>query len=102
MSPGSDPYNSRFMPKSAFLPVGGEYSLLPFHFIKLDQSRYVLTNFAGEYIVTDRDVLVRLVKKSLHPDSDIYAQFQSRVKGRLIADHWGGAKVDQGYVGIGD
>jgi His-Xaa-Ser system radical SAM maturase HxsB len=78
MPPGSDLENYRFMPKSAFLSEIGEYSLLPFRFIRLDQSRYVLTNFAGEYIVTDRDVLVRLVKKSLHPDSDIYGQFQSR------------------------
>ena len=50
MPPGSDLANSRFMSKSAFLPVAGEYSILPFRFIKLDQSRYVLTNFAGEYI----------------------------------------------------
>jgi hypothetical protein len=30
------------------------------------------------------------------------AEYKHVVKGRLIADHWGGAKVDQGYVGIGD
>jgi len=32
----------------------------------------------GEYTVTDRDNLVRFVKKDLAPDSDLYAQLKSR------------------------
>lgn len=75
--PESDPARSCFKPRSTFLPVVGEYGLLPFRFIKLDQSRYVLTNFAGEHLVTERDVLIRFVEKSLPPDSDIYSRLQS-------------------------
>jgi His-Xaa-Ser system radical SAM maturase HxsB len=75
---GSDAANNRFKPPTAFLPAAGEYQLLPFRFIKLDHSRYVLTNVAGEYIVTDREALVRLIKKSLDPQSDIYSKLQSR------------------------
>src|ERR1035438_7911141 len=58
--------------------TNGIRDLLLDRFIKLDDSRYVLTNFAGEYIVTDRDNLVRFVKKDLPPDSDLYAQLKSR------------------------
>src|ERR1019366_2750217 len=78
MSEGSDLRRSPFRPITDFLPQSGHFGLLPFRFIKLDDSRYVLTNFAGEYIVTDRDSLVRFVKKSLAPDSDLYAQLKSR------------------------
>jgi uncharacterized protein len=77
MPPGSDLQHSRFQPSNAFLPEAGKYGLLPFRFIKLDESRYVLTNFAGEYIVTDRATLSGLVKKSLQPGTDLYGQFQS-------------------------
>src|ERR1022692_3493527 len=78
MSEGSDLRRSPFRPISEFLPQSGHFSLLPFRFIKLDDSRYVLTNFAGEYIVTDRGSLVRFVKKDLAPDSDLYARLKSR------------------------
>jgi len=78
MSEGSDLPRSPFRPLSEFLPHSGQFDLLPFRFIKLDDARYVLTNFAGEYIVTDRDNLVRFVKKNLAPDSDLYTQLKSR------------------------
>src|ERR1019366_9041823 len=78
MSAGSDLRHSPFRPISEFLPQSGHFVLLPFRFIKLDDSRYVLTNFAGEYIVTDRDNLVRFVKKDLPPESDLYARLKSR------------------------
>lgn len=78
MSEGSDLRHSPCRPISEFLPESGRFGLLPFRFIKLDNSRYVLTNFSGEYIVTDRDNLVRFVEKDLGPDSDLYAQFKSR------------------------
>lgn len=78
MSEGSDLRHSPFRPISEFLPEIGHFGFLPFRFIKLDNSRYVLTNFAGEYIVTDRDNLVRFVKKDLAPDSDLYAHLKSR------------------------
>ena len=78
MSASSDLRHSPFKPITEFLPQIGCYGLLPFRFIRLDDSRYVLTNFVGEYTVTDRDNLVRFVKKDLAPDSDLYAQLKSR------------------------
>src|SRR5208283_2263132 len=78
MSASSDLRHSPFKPITEFLPQIGCYGLLPFRFIRLDDSRYVLTNFVGEYTVMDRDNLVRFVKKDLAPDSDLYAQLKSR------------------------
>ncbi len=78
MSASSDLRHSPFKPLAEFLPQIGSYSLLPFRFIKLDDSRYILTNFVGEYIVTDRDNLARFVNKDLAPDSELYAQLKSR------------------------
>lgn len=67
-----------FKPDSTFLPSPGDYSLLPFRFVRLDDARYVLTNFAGEYLVTARDVLLNLIKKKLVPTSSDYAELKSR------------------------
>ena len=78
MPASSDRLLSPFKPRTDFLPGSGSSSLLPFRFIRLDDSRYVLTNLVGEYVVTDRDSLVGLVNKTLPPDSNLYAQFKSR------------------------
>lgn len=78
MPTGCDPQHSPFRPASEFLPEAGRYALLPFRFIKLDNVRYVLTNIAGEYFVTDRDTLAQFVRKALAPASPAYAQLKSR------------------------
>src|SRR6266542_895394 len=67
-----------FKPIGDFQPAAGEYSLLPFRFIRLDNSRYVLTNFAGEYVVASHDVLLAIVNKSLRLDSTSYRKLQAR------------------------
>jgi uncharacterized protein len=55
-----------FSPPERFRSVNGQpYTLLPFRFSPLDSSRYVLTNFSGEYRVVSRRVLQSLVKKTL-------------------------------------
>lgn len=78
MSRSVGPESFHFHPSSAFLPPDGSYRLLPFRFARLNRSRYVLTNFAGEYVVVDREVLVQLVKKSLRTESKEYPLLQSR------------------------
>jgi sulfatase maturation enzyme AslB (radical SAM superfamily) len=54
------------------------YQLLPFRFIKLDSSRYVLTNIAGEYIVLSRDLLTSFIEKKLTPDLEIYNSLKTK------------------------
>jgi uncharacterized protein len=54
------------------------YQLLPFRFIRLDTSRYVLTNEAGEYVVLSQDVLHDFTYKRLAPNSDVYNLLKSK------------------------
>ncbi len=51
---------------------GASYRLLPFRFIALDSSRYVLTNLVGEYSVLTRNVVEDLVRHRLTVGSAIY------------------------------
>jgi uncharacterized protein len=55
-----------------------DYQLLPFRFIRLDQSRYVLTNEVGEYIVLPQNLLHNFIHKQLVPNSEIYNQLKSK------------------------
>lgn len=52
--------------------------MLPFKFTRLRGDRYVLTNMAGEYFVTDRDSVSRLVGHQLPSESTAYAELKSR------------------------
>ena len=54
------------------------YSLLPFRFLRLDATRYVATNVAGEYYILDRASLQDLVHKRLASDSDLYADLKAK------------------------
>ena len=54
------------------------YKLLPFRFTALDDRRQVLSNFAGEFLVLDREVLRQLVLHELTPDSPHYDELKSR------------------------
>ncbi len=54
------------------------YELLPFRFIKLDDTRYVLTNEVGEFLLLDRETLVDFVHRKLEPNSSIYNDLKSR------------------------
>jgi uncharacterized protein len=54
------------------------YQLLPFNFISLDDSRYVLTNEVGEYLVVPRDELTSFVSSELDPTSDLYNNLKSK------------------------
>ena len=57
---------------------GDEYQLLPARFIRLDSSRYVLTNLVGEYVILERDELAAFVNHGLCKDSAIYQQLKVR------------------------
>lgn len=46
-------------------PIASGYSLLPLRFIPLDSSRYVLTNFAGEYCVLTNSVTHDVLRGTL-------------------------------------
>ncbi len=54
------------------------YKLLPFNFIKLDDSRYVITNIAGEYLVITKEDLYAVANKQLCPGSPVYNTLKSK------------------------
>jgi His-Xaa-Ser system radical SAM maturase HxsB len=56
----------------------GPYSLLPFRFIRLDASRYVLTNFVGEHVVLPVETLRAFARHELRRDSETYDTLKSR------------------------
>ena len=54
------------------------YRLLPFRFTSLDQDRYVLTNMAGEYLISQRDKLIDLLQHTLSEADPNYIELRSR------------------------
>ena len=58
--------------------VGRRYALLPMRLISLDPERYVLTNFAGEYVVLPKQVVRQLVRHELDMSSAVYEELASK------------------------
>lgn len=58
--------------------LGSGYNLLPFRFITLDDSRYVLTNEVGEYLVIPKEELRPIINKQLSPNSQQYNELKSK------------------------
>src|SRR5580765_4618366 len=54
------------------------YRLLPFRFTSLDQGQYVLTNMAGEYLISPRDKLFNLLQHTLSDEDPTYIELRSR------------------------
>jgi uncharacterized protein len=78
MSLNIDSVHRGFRSPEHFAPKLGTYKLLPFRFIRLDEQRYLLSSFAGEYYVTERAILEQLVVKTLAPASPAYSPLKSR------------------------
>jgi uncharacterized protein len=71
--------NDRFRDRGTFREgVGSRYKLLPMRLISLDSERYVLTNFAGEYVVLPKQVVRQLVSHELDMSSDVYEELTSK------------------------
>ncbi|HEV2292254.1 MAG TPA: His-Xaa-Ser system radical SAM maturase HxsB [Tepidisphaeraceae bacterium] len=57
---------------------GSLYGLLPMRFLPLDERRYVVTNFAGEFHVLAAEDLRRLVRHTLEMHSDLYEELKAK------------------------
>ena len=56
----------------------GGYRLLPFRFLALDDKRYVMTNFAGEYLVTTREQLQQIADHQIRSGTKLYDDLKSQ------------------------
>ena len=70
---------SKFQARTAFSnPNEKGYQLLPFKFISLDDSRYVLVNMAGDFLTVDEPDLRALVDHSLSSGEATYRELRAR------------------------
>jgi His-Xaa-Ser system radical SAM maturase HxsB len=61
-----------------------DYKLLPFRFDRFNDSEYLLTNDAGEFIFLDNKDFLRFVKGEMETDEDIFYNLKSK---QLTTDH---------------
>lgn len=54
------------------------YQLLPFRFTELDESRHVLSNMAGEFLVIDKTEVPKIIRHELSESDPIYIKLRSR------------------------
>ncbi len=79
MLPALPVLNDRFRDSRSFRDrTGPRYSLLPMRLISLDRDRYVLTNFAGEYLVLPKPIVRELVHHELDMSSVVYDELKSK------------------------
>jgi uncharacterized protein len=69
--------SNAFRGPSAFAG-SGPYHLLPFRFLRLDDTRYFLTNLAGEYTTLSGTDLAAFVQHRLSPSSPAFLTLKSR------------------------
>jgi len=69
---------SKFQKIEFYKSPKAEYRLLPFRFTPLDDSRHVLTNLAGEYLLASRATVEDLVNHRLDKTSASYVDLRSR------------------------
>src|SRR5689334_21690499 len=69
---------SKFQQIESYNPSSSEYQLLPFRFTELDQSRYVLTNLAGEFITVQKEIVPKLIKHTLRGNEPEYIELRSK------------------------
>jgi uncharacterized protein len=79
MLPSLPLLNDRFRASESFRDrIGRRYALLPMRLISLDADRYVLTNFAGEYVALPKQTVRQLVHHELDMTSQVYDDLKSR------------------------
>lgn len=69
---------SKFSEKNEYLPNNATYKLLPFKFDRLNNQKYVLTNFSGEFTVIENHELDMIVNHKLSPQDSTYSHLRSR------------------------
>jgi uncharacterized protein len=76
-----------FQPQEDYAPSPGRgYRLLPLRFLRLDSSRYVVTNLAGEHAVLGSGELRDLIEHRLRPDEERGGLYESLKARHFLSD----------------
>lgn len=67
-----------FYPAESYSAPEAEYRLLPFRFLRLDDTQELLVNEAGEFVVASSGTVQTLVRKQLTRGSDLYSTFKAK------------------------
>ena len=73
-----------FYPVKSYSAPEAEYHLLPFRFLRLDDTQELLVNEAGEFVAVPEGTAKTLIRKQLVRGSDLYSTFKAK---HFIADN---------------
>jgi uncharacterized protein len=79
-----------FADRSKFQPEG-KYRLLPFHFDRIRDDQYLLTNLVGEYVIVSRAQLEALVAQTMDTQSPEYQRLKTK---HFLADCGARSAID--------
>lgn len=68
---------SKFFKKEGYLPAP-QYQLLPFNLDRYNDTEYIITNMAGEYLIIPFEVINKAVNHQLSVDSKEYVDLRAR------------------------
>lgn len=69
---------SKFRELKVYQPSSPGYSILPCRFTKFNDSQYVVTNMAGEWLLIHREPWHRFLRHELPPDDPAYIDLRAR------------------------
>jgi uncharacterized protein len=67
-----------FHPPTAYRPAPSDYKVLPFRFMRFDESSYILVNECGEYVFLDPGTFRAFAEHRLGPEVSAYADLKSK------------------------
>jgi len=71
--------SKRFKEEGNYRSNNASYDLLPFNFMKFDNSNYIATNLVGDYLFMTQDELTLFVNKQLVSDSTTYRNLKGKL-----------------------
>jgi len=67
-----------FSPVNAYRKKTGKYRLLPFRFLRFDQSAYILVNECGEFMFLEPPTFLAFAQHQLSPESTVYPDLKAK------------------------
>ena len=68
---------NKFQPVTFYKGNNRTYLLLPFRFSELDETRFVLSNLSGEYLVAEKSETRQFIRHQLSQESELYKRLRA-------------------------